>query len=364
MLTYNILAIMPFIVSLSWLVLSLLEFKGSNTPRRNLLWFIVMCTGFQFARMLRLCGAPCSIDVARCLYIFFGLGIYPAAYLYIYLLTSLNIDKKRTNRMKWLFLAINLAVVTLYCATREARWSEDFAYVLLSIEVIMFSILGLRAISNYRKQLLNFYSTDEGMYLKSLLITFLTFMVLTAVKTASIAFDIMGSGNIWFIGFFSVSFTVVIFAVGYGASKRTFTAQDLRSDIDTETELEEKQPVIDTAELTRHEVAEKILKVMSADKLYLQTGLSIIDVARAIGSNRTYVSESINTVMNQSFNDFINNLRVSHAKELMKENPKKCISDVAVESGFASDAAFYRNFRKFAGESPSLWLSKNHTNSN
>lgn len=364
MLTYNILAIMPFIVSLSWLVMSLLEYRESNMPKRSLLWFVIMCTGFQFARMLVLCGSPDTVDVARCLYIFFGLGIYPAAFLYIYILTTMQVNQKRTNRLKWTILAINAGMAAVYFMARDLRWSDYFTFVLLSVEVLMFSIIGLRVIIHFRKQLLNFYSNSEGMYLKSLVYTFLTFMILSAVKMASIALGIFSRDNIWFIGFFSISFTMVFYAVAYGSSKRTFTGQKLQDDITAETVLVPDQPEVDTADMTRHEVAERILNVMDREKLYLKTGLSIIDVARSVGSNRTYVSESINTVMNQSFNDFINSMRVSHAMDLMKDYPRKCISDIAVESGFASDAAFYRNFRKFAGESPSSWLSKNLTNSN
>ena len=293
-----------------------------------------------------------------------GLGIYPAAFLYLYILTTMQVNQKRTNRLKWTILAINAGMAAVYFITRDLRWSDNFTFVLLSVEVVMFSIIGLRVIIHFRKQLLNFYSNSEGMYLKSLVYTFLTFMILSAIKMASIALGIFSRDNIWFIGFFSISFTMVFYAVAYGSSKRTFTGQKLQDDITAETVLVPDQPEVDTADMTRHEVAERIINVMDREKLYLKTGLSIIDVARSVGSNRTYVSESINTVMNQSFNDFINSMRVSHAMDLMKGYPRKCISDIAVESGFASDAAFYRNFRKFAGESPSSWLSKNLTNSN
>lgn len=364
MLTFNVLAIMPFVVSLSWLVLSLLEFRESNLPKRNLLWFVIMCTGFQFARMLRLCGPGESVEVARCLYIFFGLIIYPAAYLYIYYLTALVISKKKVAIFKWTCLLLNLGVVTLYCLTREARWSDDFIFLFLIIELFMFSVIGLKTVTDYRKQLLNFYSNDEGMYLKSLVYTFIFFMILSALKTISIALHIYDTDDIWFVGFFSISFTVVIYSVAYYTARRKFSGQILQHDIVESKKVAQTAEATDQSVLTRHEVAEKILRVMDSEKLFLKSGLSIIDVTRAVGSNRTYVSESINTVMNQSFNDFINNMRVSYAMELMKENPKKCISDIAVESGFASDAAFYRNFRKFSGESPAIWISKNHTNSN
>lgn len=359
MLVFNILAIMPFIVSLSWLVSSLLVFKESDKPKRNLLWFIVMCTGFQFARMLRLAGTSDYLEVASCMYIFFGLSIYPAAYLYIHILTTMCINWKRVKLWKWICLTLNTGVALLYCLTLDARWSDQFTFIFLSIEVIMFSVIGLRTVTNYRRQLLNFYSNEEGMYLKSLVVIFIVFMILSAIKTASLAFSLPVTSNIWFIGFFSISVTIVIFAVAYSTARRKISAHDLQIDINEEAQTEKTEPGIDTAELTRHEVAEKILNVMDKERLFLKPGLSIIDVARAVGSNRTYVSESINSVMNQSFNDFINNMRVSYAMDLLRKSPTRCISDIAFESGFASDAAFYRNFRKFSGESPSLWLSKN-----
>ena len=57
--------------------------------------------------------------------------------------------------------------------------------------------------------------------------------------------------------------------------------------------------------------------------------------------------------MGISFSDYINGLRVDYALKLLEERPELSINDVLFKSGFTSSSAFYRNFKKFKGVTPS-----------
>ena len=94
---------------------------------------------------------------------------------------------------------------------------------------------------------------------------------------------------------------------------------------------------------------------MENERMYLQPGLSVVDLAKSIGSNRTYVSTSINSHSGKSFAMFVNTYRVEYAKQIMEKDGKLSIAQVAEMSGFASEESFRRNFRNITGKSPSDW---------
>jgi AraC-like DNA-binding protein len=108
----------------------------------------------------------------------------------------------------------------------------------------------------------------------------------------------------------------------------------------------------------------RIDKAISSRKLYLDPDLSIRKVAKEIGTNRTYLSKSINLKTGQNFNEYINNFRSEHARNFIREsllsdegkNSYKVsltMSDVASASGFRSLRALNRYHVKKYGVLPS-----------
>ncbi|MCI7257343.1 MAG: helix-turn-helix domain-containing protein [Prevotella sp.] len=94
---------------------------------------------------------------------------------------------------------------------------------------------------------------------------------------------------------------------------------------------------------------------MSQDKLYLNPKLTTTDVATAIGTNKTYLSDYLNNTLNTSFFDYINTFRINEACriiEMMPERGRKSMSVVAEKSGFNSLSSFHRYFVKLKGISP------------
>jgi AraC-like DNA-binding protein len=87
------------------------------------------------------------------------------------------------------------------------------------------------------------------------------------------------------------------------------------------------------------------------EKLFLQSCLSIKDVATRIGTNRSYLSAYLNSVKNTTFYDFVNNYRLEYARNLLHDTNKK-VMEICNESGFNSFATFARVFKKKYGYSP------------
>ena len=103
---------------------------------------------------------------------------------------------------------------------------------------------------------------------------------------------------------------------------------------------------------------DEIVSLMEERMLYRQKGLSITDVARALGTNTRYVSTCLNDRWGGSFTDFINGYRVRYAQQLLQGEPRAHLSEIAEEAGFSSESSFFRNFKTITGMTPSQWLSQ------
>ena len=103
---------------------------------------------------------------------------------------------------------------------------------------------------------------------------------------------------------------------------------------------------------------ERISQLMDQEKLYLRSDLKLQDVAVALQTNSSYVSECINSLRSQSFSQFVNTYRVHHAQELLCRQPDIKTSIVATESGFSTEASFFRNFKAVTGMTPREWLQE------
>ncbi len=110
--------------------------------------------------------------------------------------------------------------------------------------------------------------------------------------------------------------------------------------------------VASDAESDWNEQAELLTTQVLDHEWFLEPRLSIRELARRLNSNETYLSRTLNLGLSKSFNRFINELRVTHARKLLRETDAM-ILQVALESGFNSKATFNRVFKSIAGVTPS-----------
>ena len=99
-------------------------------------------------------------------------------------------------------------------------------------------------------------------------------------------------------------------------------------------------------------------KLFEQDHIYLNPELTLNDVARLIGTNRSYLSDYFNHECNTSFNDYINNLRLTHAENLLTTQHELPIEEIASAAGFNSISTFRRAFIKRHELTPSQYRQK------
>jgi len=101
---------------------------------------------------------------------------------------------------------------------------------------------------------------------------------------------------------------------------------------------------------------ERIRELIENKKLFLNSELKITDIADTLGIHRNIVSDAINSQTGFSFNQYISNYRVEHAKSLLRQDPKKKLSSISAESGFANEQSFFRTFKAITGKTPKEWI--------
>ena len=141
--------------------------------------------------------------------------------------------------------------------------------------------------------------------------------------------------------------------------KATQRKDDLAEKSDEANETEDPTASMrPTSSVTDDELLQRVCQLMEEERLYLNSGLKLSDVATAAGCTRNVLSACINSLRHCSFSQFVNTYRVEHAKQLLSQ-PDTRPSEVWMETGFANETTFFRAFKAIVGMTPSEWKSSN-----
>lgn len=116
-----------------------------------------------------------------------------------------------------------------------------------------------------------------------------------------------------------------------------------------------KETDVEKAENTSYSQLEEAIHRWENEKKFTGQSLTVENVATSLSTNRTYLSNYINTNKKKTFNEWINSLRVSEAKELMSKNPDIPIYEVSERVGFTDKSNFGRHFTRLTGNTPAAW---------
>lgn len=117
------------------------------------------------------------------------------------------------------------------------------------------------------------------------------------------------------------------------------------------------------SKLTRSEAESNVRilnSIMENGKPYSDMDFNLTKLSELSKISSHCISETLNGLMEQSFNDYVNNYRVEEFKQLAvkKEFKNYTILALAHEAGFKSKATFNAAFKKFTGETPSQFIKK------
>jgi len=114
--------------------------------------------------------------------------------------------------------------------------------------------------------------------------------------------------------------------------------------------------------------AQEILTKLSEledSEFFIAKDCNLYTTAKLIDTNTTYLSKTLNTVKKQSFNQYLNELRIRYALIQLKENNKfraYTIKAISEEVGYKSVNTFIKAFKIITGLSPSYYIKELRTN--
>lgn len=112
---------------------------------------------------------------------------------------------------------------------------------------------------------------------------------------------------------------------------------------------------------------ENLTRCMHNIDLFLDPSFSRKSLTDLLGTNEKYLSKVIKDHYATTITEFINEVRLSHAKKLLADSVNRhTIETIAIEAGFGSRTTFHRLFRKRYALSPDeyrKYLHRHHSNS-
>ena len=335
---YSLATTMPFLVCLVWTAILLLQFRAADRAHRALAVFAVVTTLLYFCHFLHFNSLGSGFSES--LYFLCNLSVYPLFAFYVECLTG-----KDAPKPKFLLWFVPAVAVFVYSFFGDA---QVVSQVLFPLVVIASSVIAGRDLYRFRISVNNYYSNPEGKRLDPL---FVLLIVLLMTAMSSFAVNIMGrehfmGENVLMIP--ALFFSALLFTIFFFGNKTELPLVDVR--------VEDSVPAGPEDDSFQASLMEKIRAQMQDQQLFRSKGLTVADLAEAVGSNRSYVSACINQQAKQSFSDFINSWRIRYARLLMEEKPPLPLSEVADRAGFSDRVSFYRSFKKITGMSPSEWL--------
>ena len=333
---YPLATTLPFLVCLVWTAILLVQIKGADRAHKALAVFGVVTTVLYFCHYLHF--NYLDNRFSESLYYMCNLSVYPLFTLYVKCLTAK--EPPKVTFALWFIPAVTAFVCSLVGVKLASQ-------LIFPIVVVAASIVAGRDLFRFRASVNNYYSNPAGKRLDPLLV-----LLMLLFLTAMMSFGVNLLGRDYFLMDNSLIvpallFSALLFAIFYFGERTELPAEGVRVEDSMADEGD------DSAQAA---LMEKIRVQMQDQQLFRSKGLTITDLAEAVGSNRSYVSACINKVGKQSFSDYINSWRIRYARLLMEEKPPLSISEVAERSGFADRVSFYRSFKKITGVSPSEWL--------
>jgi AraC-like DNA-binding protein len=141
----------------------------------------------------------------------------------------------------------------------------------------------------------------------------------------------------------SLSFTILLFLIGWYGMHQHFTISDVMMHYPKETEETADKTYLHTDK----DLCKQLDQLMQEKRLFLEHDLRLEQVTRELGTNRTYLLQALKDDKGTTFKEYINRLRIIYAEKLMKDNPSLTKTDIAMMSGYNTQSSFYRNYNTY-----------------
>lgn len=352
----TILLLTPVYITFFWSILLNFYVGNSSSAKRFLGKFMLACMVVYLTHFMYYSHLMKLVRLIEPLYMFASLSVYPLFYIYFRLLF---VEKYFSFRKHGIYLLLPTLLSLVYLIAAVSLPKEVFFQWLYKLEqipeftglkilnilnvfvsvvyigqVIFIVTANLRLINAHQKKARNYFS--DFYEIRSLNVVVLN-IVLVVCGLSSIILSILGRGyfisEMLGITLASVIFSTTLFAIGWLGLRQNAVNPTFDLIEDQPQPLEEMEDFqIDH----KQQLMDKITDLFWNDRIYLNTKLTIQELAQTVGTNRTYVSSIINQHYGVNFCTFVNNFRVEELEHLLKNHPEYTNQLLAESCGFGS----------------------------
>ena len=254
----------------------------------------------------------------------------------------------------WIAFTALAAAIVIWVPKGDA---QHIGIVALATWLVIYgTFLSVRMLRTYAKAVKMFrdnHSDDIGAYIRWLSI-FTIWAIVFGVSCGLLTFLPDRYVFLWVLS--AIPFYVYLFCSYQNYMLAFETVESaIEDDLTMEQYDELNTPANSFTVPTYHADLEKRINEWIEQEGFCQPGLTLKDLSDQLCTNRTYLSEYINTVHHVNFRDWITDLRIEFAKRRMKECPQQKMFEISESSGFGSLSHFTKIFSDKEGCTPARW---------
>ena len=352
-----------------FIVLILLNKKRKGLPDKILATWIFILGIHIFLYYLDYIGFYQAYPHVQGLFV--PLPLVHGPFLLIYVTSLINSDQK-IHRLMWLnylpAILFYLYLVPKFFLSRNEllQWIHNteidpsLPFIIFSILIdlsgpvyILWSFIVLR---KHHKNIGDSFSYTEKISLNWLRNIIIGMAIIWSLVLIGNLLDQQTGPNLVYI-----AATLFVFLIGYFGTRQgvIFTDNVIYSD-KPENQGKVKYQKSALKKEQAQEYYARLLNHLEVEKPYLESRITLPQLANQLDLNPNYVSQVINDKLSQNFYDFINNYRVEEFKRRLNTKTAANYTLLAhgLESGFSSKSSFNEVFKKLTGQTPSEYYKE------
>jgi AraC-like DNA-binding protein len=260
--------------------------------------------------------------------------IFATWFFYLYVGKEDLIFFLKNNRAGYHFVGIKFQLLTI------SRYIELF---IIAIQAICYSIVFVRIPKEYNERLKTEFSNIENFSIDWINKFNLSFGICGLVGFLFYTFTPIKGYHELVIEFVFFLFSAFLCGMGILSLKQQIPQVNLieMQNFDTKINIKSK--------LKDERLIKELNNYIVNNLAYLDPEISLTNVSRILGTNRSYLSFIINHQFGMNFNTYINQFRVRFVNDYLEKNPLTSREELVQLSGFGSKSTMHRAMNKLNG---------------
>jgi len=233
---------------------------------------------------------------------------------------------------------IILAIINI-CVPATREYLLDAVIFTLILQYAFYSIM----LRHYEDSLNDLYSNPDVhsfSWIRGVIALFAGWWMLRTIFKAPTI-------SIWYD---TAMYTYMVFLVYFVFIKINKLGRPVSLETQKQIEQAEWKEICTSADIS-NPMKKELIQLLEEENIYLDPDLTVIDVAKKLGTNTKYLSAMLHNDMHTTFCSLINDYRVEKAKIMLQSTDDK-IESIGMSCGFNSRQSFCRAFFKNTGKKP------------